>query len=166
MSALSYWIYSGNDPVTNATGVVLTDLDETKRLATQISEGQPDSTISVVSRVSEPFREWVSTVARFRNGAEIPWRWRVDFFGYLMDVDHVRLSEASIVYEDGRSEIGPGGTFRSGLARNVVTLEAEDGETAIAVVQAALGPTASKCSEWNVEPAWVGGPATTPLQQG
>jgi hypothetical protein len=154
MSDLSYWIYSGDQPVTNATGVQITDEETARRVASEVSRGQPDATISIVSRDRQPAAEWTSVVARYLDGEEIPYRWRVDFHGYLMDADHTSLSRAGIFYENGRSEIGPDGVFRSGIARNVVTLEADDGDGAIEKVRDALGPIASECSEWHVYPAW------------
>jgi len=69
------------------------------------------------------------------------------------DVDHVRLSGASISYLSGRSEQGPKGEIRTGHARNVVTVEATDGRDAIAKVQDALGQQESACSEWHANPA-------------
>jgi hypothetical protein len=44
MGDLTYWIYSGTEPVTNAMNRRLDDLDEAKRLAAEISEAQPDAT--------------------------------------------------------------------------------------------------------------------------
>jgi hypothetical protein len=149
MSEVTYWIYAGNQPVTNATDVVLTDVDEAKRLAKEISEGQPEATIKVVSRSVEPQGEWTREVASFHNGKE---RWRVDFYGYLMDVDHVRLSKAGVVYTDGHTEIGPNGQLRPGHARNHVSVEADSADAAIEAVKAALGPQASECSEWHAHP--------------
>jgi hypothetical protein len=77
----------------------------------------------------------------------------VDFFGYLVEADNIALSKASIFFEARRSELGPNGEVRTGYARNVVTVEAEGGDAAIAKVQDALGPEASECSEWHTSPA-------------
>jgi hypothetical protein len=152
ISETRYWIYAESEPVTNATGVVLTEEDEARRLALELSEQQRDATISVVSRKPESAGEWTGVVARYMNGAEIPSRWRVDFHCYLMDADHVSLSRAGIVYEAGHAEVQPGGV-RGGVARHVVTLEADGADAAVASVQEALGPRAEKCSEWRASPA-------------
>ena len=77
----------------------------------------------------------------------------MDFFGYLIDVDHFQLSRNSIFYEAAHSEIGPNGELRTGQARNVVRGEATDGESAIARVKSALGAQADRCSEWHCQPA-------------
>jgi hypothetical protein len=152
MNDLAYSIYSGQQQVTEALAQPITDLDDAKRLAAELSQQQPGEATSVVSRQLGG-AEARSIVARYLDGQEIPVHWRVDFFGRLMDVDHVRLSEASISYLSGGSEVGPGGEIRTGLARNVVGLEAADGNDAIAQVRDALGPQASQCSEWHVSPA-------------
>ena len=57
-----------------------------------------------------------------------------------MDVDHLRLSQAGIFYEEGRSEVGPSGQLRPGYARNQVAVEADDEDAAIDAVKDALGP--------------------------
>jgi hypothetical protein len=133
----TYRIYSARGDV---LGRPLTDLDEAKRLAAEVSARQPGETISLVSSVSEhPAQgELTGVVARYRAGQEIPPRWRVDFFGRLMDGDREHLSDAGIVYVSGGSEIGPNGEMRPGLARNVVTAEADTEEDALAVVKGAL----------------------------
>lgn len=152
MNDLTYSIYSGQQQVTEDLTQPITDLDDAKRLAAELSQRQPGEAISVVSRQLGG-AEARSTVARYLDGQEIPVRWRVDFFGRLMDVDHVRLSKASISYLSGGSEMGPNGEIRTGLARNVVGLEAADSDDAIAKVQDTLGPQASACSEWHASPA-------------
>ncbi|HEY3959904.1 MAG TPA: hypothetical protein VGL68_05265 [Solirubrobacteraceae bacterium] len=152
MNDLTYSIYSGQQPVTEDLMQPITDLDDAKRLAAGLSQRQPGEAISVVSRQLGG-AEARSTVARYLDGREIPVRWRVDFFGRLMDVDHVRLSKASISYLGGGSEMGPNGEIRTGLARNVVGLDAADSDDAIAKVQDALGPQASACSEWHASSA-------------
>ena len=153
MSPTEYWLFSGDQPVTNATGVVITDEGDARRLAVELSKSQLDATISIVSRKREPAGEWTRTVARFRAGEEIPWQWRVDFHGYLMGEDHARLSAAGIFYAGGRSEISPQGTLREGYARHDVTVDAEAGEAAVEAVKTALGAKADECSEWHVRPA-------------
>jgi hypothetical protein len=153
MSEATYWIFAGSEPVTNATNSIITDLDQAKGLAAAVSRDQPDVVVSVVSRKPEGAGEWGGTPARYKKGQEIPWRWRVDFFGHLLDLDHLHLSQASIFYERGHSEIGPGGEVRPGYARNIVTLDAWDEDAAIEKVKEALGPTADACAEWHVNPA-------------
>lgn len=103
MSEVTYAIYFGDQPVQNETATVLTDLDEAKQRARDVSADQPGATITVVSQKDEPQGLWAREVATFRAGKE---PWRVDFYGYLMDVDHARLSAAGIIYTDGHSEIG------------------------------------------------------------
>jgi hypothetical protein len=155
MADVTYRIYSGREAVTNVMDRPLTDLAEAKRLAAEVSARQPGETISLVSSLQgAPLAEWSRTVARFRDGQEIPPRWRVDFFGHLMDVDHVHLSKAGIFYVSGASEVGPNGEIRPGYARNVVTVEADTEEAAVAAVKAALGPKTDEFSEWHVFADW------------
>jgi hypothetical protein len=87
------------------------------------------------------------------NGGQIPVTWRVDFFGYLQPNDDLALSKASVTVREKRSEVAPDGSLRIGYARNVVSVEADDGDAALAGVKAALGPKAAECSEWHVAPA-------------
>lgn len=151
MTEPSYWIFVG-DEIEPAAGDI-PDLQEARDAAAEISQQHPDSHVSLFSRGRQPSGEFTSKIASFQNGEEVPWRWRVDFFGYLMDVDHFRLSESSIFFEGAHSEIGPRGELRTGFARNVVGVEAADGGEAIAKVKSALGPQADRCSEWHCHPA-------------
>lgn len=74
---------------------------------------------------------------------------QVDFHCYLRDDDISRMVSAGIYYVDGRSEVGPANEVRSGYARNIVQLQADDAASAIEGVRDALGVTAAKCSEWH-----------------
>lgn len=152
MNTLAYSIFSGQQQVTEDLTHPIASLQDAKRLAAKLSQQQPGETISVVSRQLGG-GEARRTETRYLDGDEIPVHWRIDFFGYLMDVDHARLSGASISYLSGKSERGPKGEIRTGHARNVVSLEADDGGAALAQVKTALGPKASGCSEWHVSPA-------------
>lgn len=75
---------------------------------------------------------------------------QVDFHCYLRDDDISRMVAAGIYYVDGRSEVGPANEIRSGYARNIVQLRADDEASAIEGVRDALGVTAAGCSEWHV----------------
>jgi hypothetical protein len=80
-------------------------------------------------------------------------KWRVDFYGHLMDADHASLSGAGVFYEKGGSEVGPNGEIREGYARNVVLVDdAADAKAAIQAVKDALGP-GPDVSEFNANPA-------------
>jgi hypothetical protein len=46
----------------------------------------------------------------------------------------------SDLYISGASEIGPNGEMRPGYAHNVVTVEADTSDAAVAAVKGALGP--------------------------
>jgi hypothetical protein len=70
MSELDYAIFNGDTPVTNLLVSRLTDLETAKRLAQEVSEGQPDATIIVRSRVTEPEGVWRTVAATFRDGQE------------------------------------------------------------------------------------------------
>jgi hypothetical protein len=152
MNNLTYSIYSGQQQVSESLEHPITDLGNAKRVAADLSQRQPGEAISVVSRQLGGTGAR-STVARYLNGEEIPVLWRVDFFGYLHPSDDLALSKASVAIRDKRSEVGPDGSMRTGYARNVVSVEADDGDAALAQVKAALGPKAAECSEWHVGPA-------------
>jgi hypothetical protein len=74
----------------------------------------------------------------------------VDFPGSLMDADHALLNEAGVYYVHGRSD-NRDNVMRSGTARHLVRVEADDADTAKKVVRTALGVTASDDSKWD---AW------------
>ena len=130
----------------------MTDVTVAKQVAAELSQERPDEVISVVSRQLGG-AEAQRTVARYRGGQVVPVAWQVDFFGYLQPNDDLALSKALVVVRGKRSEVGPDGSMRAGYARNVVSVEADDGDAALAQVKAALGPTAAECSEWHVNPA-------------
>ena len=148
----TYVIYSGTQEVTNLMNRPLTDEDEAKRLAQQVSEGQPGSTIAVVSSLVEPRGEWRRTVATFVDGKPYPWVWRVTFLGHLEGFDHERLNEAGISYMSGGSEPGPGGVVRAGISRHRLAVDAPDGDAAVAKVCDALGGIATNMHDFTVEP--------------
>jgi hypothetical protein len=72
MTETTYWIYSGDQPCTNANGLTLDDLEVTKRVAQEISEDQPDATIVVCSYKPERnLSDWTGVAAVFISGEEI-----------------------------------------------------------------------------------------------
>lgn len=152
MSNLTYSLYSGDQRVTEDLQQPITDLGLAKQLAAELSQKQPGEAITVSSR-QRGGAEMTSTVGRFLNGEEVPWRWRVDFFGYLEPGDDLALSKAGILVEDKRSEVAADGSIRTGLARNVVLVEADTGNAAVAMVKDALRAPADEYAEWHYAPA-------------
>ncbi|MFI4977911.1 MAG: hypothetical protein ACHQC8_04445 [Solirubrobacterales bacterium] len=94
-------------------------------------------------------------VARYRDGAPVADRWRVDFFAYLSPADHSALSKAGITFIGSGSEIGPRGELRSGYARNEVGVEAVDARDALGKVKEALAAGGVECGEWHVKAEWI-----------
>jgi hypothetical protein len=130
----------------------LTDEDEAKQLAQEISAGQSGVTITIVSSSMEPSGEWTRTVATYLDGKPHPWVWTVTFLGYLEDLDHVWLNKAGISYMGGGSEPGPQGVMRAAVSRHRLAVEAPDGDAAVAKTHEALGGLATEMREWTAEP--------------
>ncbi|MEX1140727.1 MAG: hypothetical protein WEB79_00235 [Thermoleophilaceae bacterium] len=148
----TYRIYSGSEEVTNVTGYPLEDEDEAKRLAQEISAGQPGSTVTVNSVSSQPAGGWTRTVATYIDGKPRPWVWKVTFLGPMPNLDdNLRLNEKGISYMGGHSEPMPGGV-RAGLSRHELAVEAESGDEAVQKVRDALGGQAFQYSNWTHEP--------------
>jgi hypothetical protein len=149
----TYRILSGDQAITNAMNRPLTDEDEAKRLAQEVSEGQPDATITVVSTSTEPAGEWTRTVATFVDGKPHPWLWTVTFVGQLMDADHRSLSAADISYARGGSEVADGG-IRAGVARHEVLVGAASADAAMDAVRDALAARSPReFTDWTAVPA-------------
>lgn len=148
----TYRIRSGTQEVTNAMNRALEDEAEAKRLAQEISAGQPDSTVTVESVSTEPMGEWTRTVATYVDGKPHPWAWEVTFLGYVEQTDQLRLSEAGISYMSGHPEPIPGG-IREGAARHRVVVDAESGEEAVEQVRKVLGGQGLEMRDWTHEPA-------------
>jgi hypothetical protein len=74
MTQVTYKIFSGTQPVEVYGNVQLTDLEEAKRLAREVSASptQQGSTITVISRKPEPLgEEWRGLAAVFIDGEEV-----------------------------------------------------------------------------------------------
>lgn len=148
----TFRIYSGSEEVTNLTGYPLEDESEASRLAQEISQGQPGSTVTVVSVSGHPLGEWRGIVATFVNGNPHPWVWTVTFLGSMPTIDaNARLNEAGMSYMGGRSEPMPGG-IRAGISRHRLAVEAASGEDAVQKARDALGAHANEMSDWTHEP--------------
>jgi hypothetical protein len=155
MSETTYWIYNGQEPITDATNRVFTDLDEIKGIARALSERDPVATITVKSRIDEPgAKGWgPDVVATFVNGKPYPSQWKVGFVGELLDADFERLAAAGVEWREGGSGVGAGNVLRAGRAQHVVTLEADDGQAAVDAVREALGPRSTQIYEWTYDPS-------------
>jgi hypothetical protein len=152
MDTCIYRIYSGSEEVTNLTGYPLEDEPEARRLAHEISEGQPGSTVTVVSGSRQPMGEWTRTIATFVDGKPHPWVWTVTFVGAMPTLDaNARLNEAGVSYMGGHSEPMPGG-IRAGLSRHRLAVEAASGDDAVQKVRDAFGALADEMGDWTHEP--------------
>lgn len=151
MSAPTYRIYSGSEEVSNETGYPLTDEQEAKDLAQQVSAGQPGSTVTVKSILTQPGGGWTQIVGTFIDGKPHPWVWTVTFLGRLAADDNARLNLAGISYLGNNAEPYQG-VMHGGAARHRLAVDAADANEAVQTVRDALGPIANQLRDWTSVP--------------